>query len=77
MEECRATLLWCATPDAVIRLGDGWCSEVYFSQQQHDSLAQYLQATLHAGDEGVNLMAQVRYFNDKAFGIPRREAGGS
>jgi hypothetical protein len=60
MRECQQTLLWCATPDAVIRLQDEACSEVYFSQQQHDSLAQYLRTRL--GDDlftGDYLMAQV------------------
>ena len=57
--ECRSTLLWCATPDAVIRLQDEWCSDVYFNQQQHGSLAQYLQASFSALEDNC-LMVQVQ-----------------
>ena len=55
----KATLLWCATPDAVLRLQDEWCTDVYFRQQQHDSLTQYLQTRLQTSDNGHCLMAQV------------------
>ena len=69
MEECQAMLLWCATPDAVIRLQEEWCTDVYFNQQQHDSLAKYLQARLQTVDEETVLMAQVLHFNCEAFGF--------
>lgn len=59
MRRSKVTLLWCATPDAVLRVQDEWCSDVYFRQQEHDSLTHYLQARLQTSDNGHCLMAQV------------------
>ncbi|XP_070197743.1 E3 ubiquitin-protein ligase rnf213-alpha-like isoform X2 [Littorina saxatilis] len=59
LQDCQRALLWCATPDAVIRLQDKWCSDVYFQQQQHNSLAQYLEARFQTVNDGQCFMTQV------------------
>ncbi|KAK7107714.1 hypothetical protein V1264_015588 [Littorina saxatilis] len=44
--ECQRMLLWCATPDAVVRSQEEEWGEVYHQEQQHEHLHQYLQQRL-------------------------------
>ncbi|XP_076466869.1 E3 ubiquitin-protein ligase rnf213-alpha-like [Babylonia areolata] len=60
LEESQRMLLWCATPDAVVRSHDTHWSQVYHDQQQHEQLLQYLEQRLQQHlDDGTMLMAQV------------------
>ena len=53
-------LLWCATPDAVVRSPEKKWSKVYHEEQQHDHLQQYLKQRLaDLSSQGVMLMSQV------------------
>ena len=60
LAECQRLLLWCATPDAVVRSREPEWSEVYHQEQQHEHLQQYLQQLLqqHA-EQSTMAMAQV------------------
>ncbi|KAK7465937.1 hypothetical protein BaRGS_00037515, partial [Batillaria attramentaria] len=51
LRESQATLLWCATPDAVIRAEDATLRDLYFCQQQHQDLLHYLKMQLDCVDE--------------------------
>ena len=60
LAESRRLLLWCATPEAVVRSREPEWSEVYHQEQQHEHLQQYLQQLLqqHA-EQSTVAMAQV------------------
>ncbi|XP_070188878.1 E3 ubiquitin-protein ligase rnf213-alpha-like [Littorina saxatilis] len=53
LEECQRMLLWCATPDALVRSQKKVWSEVYLQEQQHEHLHHYLQ------EQPEVVMAQV------------------
>lgn len=58
LQESKKQLLWCATPDAVVRAKQEEWSKIYNEEQQHKDLTQYLQQTL--GDSAyTEIMAQV------------------
>ncbi|KAL8623379.1 hypothetical protein ACOMHN_065913 [Nucella lapillus] len=57
LEECQRMLLWCATPDAVVRSQDHQWGCVYQQEQQHEYLQQYLHH--HLTTHPSNVMAQV------------------
>ncbi|KAL8581505.1 hypothetical protein ACOMHN_042898 [Nucella lapillus] len=60
LEESQRMLLWCVTPDAVVRSRDERWSNVYNQRQQHEHLQQYLAHYLKQHiEEGSMLMAQV------------------
>ncbi|KAK7494871.1 hypothetical protein BaRGS_00013998, partial [Batillaria attramentaria] len=58
LRECQQMLLWCATPDAVVRSQESEWGRVYNEDQQHEHLAQYLQCRLEQHPDTM-LMAQV------------------
>ncbi|XP_070250935.1 E3 ubiquitin-protein ligase RNF213 isoform X3 [Myotis yumanensis] len=72
LEDARLVLLDCATPDAIVRLSAsalGQCaaqalSREYYSRQQHDSFADFLQAHLHGpGPEHRPVFTEVTTFS--------------
>ena len=73
LAECKRMLLWCATPDAVVRSRERQWSEVYHQEQQHEHLRQYLQQRLQQHvDQATMLMAQVLvWFTCKRFASSR------
>ncbi|PVD28712.1 hypothetical protein C0Q70_11306 [Pomacea canaliculata] len=58
LQDSKKQLLWCATPDAVVRAKQEEWSKVYNEEQQHKDLTQYLQEMLENGSNGA-IMAQV------------------
>ena len=54
----QSLLLWCATPDAVVRSREEHWNRVYHDDQQHEHLAQYLQHRLQQQPRTV-IIAQV------------------
>lgn len=63
LQDSKKQLLWCATPDAVVRAKQEEWSKVYNEEQQHKDLTQYLQEMLENGSNGV-IMAQVEILLD-------------
>ncbi|XP_076109129.1 E3 ubiquitin-protein ligase rnf213-alpha-like [Mytilus galloprovincialis] len=65
LHDAKTTLLWCAAPDAVMRLKstklrdkNEEMMQIYFKHQQHDSLLQYLCHQV-IEEKKINLFAQV------------------
>lgn len=56
--QSQCLLLWCATPDAVIRSCEEEWNRVYHEEQQHGHLAQYLQWHLNQNPQ-TPILAQV------------------
>ncbi|XP_070190023.1 E3 ubiquitin-protein ligase rnf213-alpha-like [Littorina saxatilis] len=56
--ECQRMLLWCATPDAVVRSQEEEWGEIYHQEQQHEHLHQYLLQRLQLHSTAM-IMAQV------------------
>nr|KAG5700588.1 hypothetical protein BaRGS_015384 [Batillaria attramentaria] len=61
LEESQRLLMWCATPDSAVRTLDSEWSKIYHEEQQHEHLAQYLQACL-ACDPKKLILAQGDVF---------------
>jgi hypothetical protein len=66
VEEGLKALLWCSPPDAVLRCQEQkqWLRQLYFEEQQHESLLQYLQARVKELEDKPRscLLAQVTLF---------------
>ncbi|XP_077780215.1 E3 ubiquitin-protein ligase RNF213-like [Podarcis muralis] len=70
-EEAKLVLLNCATPDSVVRLGDSQLgsfladdlAKVYFQQQHHTSLAEFLRACLETESRGHTTFIEVTTFS--------------
>lgn len=67
MKKAKKVLLWCATPDAVLRLGltplasdKDELIDIYFRLQEHESLPQFLQ---NNAKTCTNMHIQVFYVN--------------
>ena len=56
--EAQSILLWCATPAAVWQLDDQQVFQTYFTEQHHDSLADYLHYKMVTEQKG-SIHAQV------------------
>lgn len=63
LQSAKETLLWCSTPDAVLRLGSTALAEegndlidIYFKKQEHESVLQYLENHAHTKE---NMRVQV------------------
>ncbi|XP_041354620.1 E3 ubiquitin-protein ligase rnf213-alpha-like [Gigantopelta aegis] len=64
-EDCKKMLLWCATPDAVLRLTEtrlynekDWVLDTYFREQPHDDIFKYMMFKLDRSKSN-SLYAQV------------------
>uniref|UniRef100_A0A670HUU1 RING-type E3 ubiquitin transferase n=1 Tax=Podarcis muralis TaxID=64176 RepID=A0A670HUU1_PODMU len=70
-EEAKLVLLNCATPDSVVRLGDSRLgsflaadlARVYFQQQHHTSLAEFLRACLGTKSRGHTIFTEISTFS--------------
>ncbi|XP_067319963.1 E3 ubiquitin-protein ligase RNF213 isoform X2 [Anolis sagrei] len=70
-EEAKLVLLNCATPDSIVRLGHsrlGSCqthdlARMYFQQQQHTSLADFLNACVGAESKGHTVFIEITTFS--------------
>ncbi|XP_060127041.1 E3 ubiquitin-protein ligase RNF213-like [Zootoca vivipara] len=70
-EEAKLVLLNCATPDSVVRLGDSRLgsfladdlARVYFQQQYHTSLAEFLRACLGTKSRGHTIFTEISTFS--------------
>uniref|UniRef100_G1KRE3 RING-type E3 ubiquitin transferase n=1 Tax=Anolis carolinensis TaxID=28377 RepID=G1KRE3_ANOCA len=70
-EEAKLVLLNCATPDSIIRLGHSRLASfqahdlarMYFQQQQHTSLADFLNACVGAESKGHTVFTEITTFS--------------
>ncbi|XP_032991850.1 E3 ubiquitin-protein ligase RNF213-like [Lacerta agilis] len=70
-EEAKLVLLNCATPDSVVRLGDSRLGSfladdlgrIYFQQQHHTSLAEFLRACLGTKSRGRTIFTEISTFS--------------
>uniref|UniRef100_A0A8C0H5B1 RING-type E3 ubiquitin transferase n=1 Tax=Chelonoidis abingdonii TaxID=106734 RepID=A0A8C0H5B1_CHEAB len=70
-QEAQLVLLNCATPDSVVRLGSSRLSSCvadhlankYFKEQQHTSLADFLQAHIHAESRHCTVFTEITTFS--------------
>ncbi|XP_053231504.1 E3 ubiquitin-protein ligase RNF213-like isoform X2 [Podarcis raffonei] len=70
-EEAKLVLLNCATPDSVVRLGDSQLgsfladdlAKVYFQQQHHTSLAEFLRSCLETESRGHTIFTEISTFS--------------
>ncbi|XP_066472974.1 E3 ubiquitin-protein ligase RNF213 isoform X2 [Tiliqua scincoides] len=70
-DEAKLVLLNCATPDSVVRLGSSQLgsflasdlARVYFQQQHHTSLADFLQTCLCTESKGCPLFTEITTFS--------------
>ncbi|XP_052062754.1 E3 ubiquitin-protein ligase rnf213-alpha-like isoform X2 [Mytilus californianus] len=58
LKDAEGILLWCATPAAVLELEDQGIFDTYFSEQNHESLADYLRYKV-ANQKQKNIHAQI------------------
>ncbi|KAK7488216.1 hypothetical protein BaRGS_00020523, partial [Batillaria attramentaria] len=72
LEESQRLLMWCATPDSAVRNLESKWSKIYHEEQQHEHLAQYLQACL-AHDPKKLILAQVTTHSRLLTGNDRQE----
>lgn len=73
LKTAKEALLWCATPDGVLRAKDNFSPEefvfvesTYFQQQKHENLLVYLDQRIN-GEKCKELFAQVHTLNDRQF----------
>nr|XP_056704626.1 E3 ubiquitin-protein ligase RNF213 [Euleptes europaea] len=70
-DQATLVLLNCATPDSVVRLGNSrlgasqadHLTRIYFQQQQHDSLADFLHACLCTESRGFAVFTEITTFS--------------
>lgn len=64
LEKAKKVLLWCVTPDAIVRIGAGTLHDKdeiqdnYWTKQKHESITQYLHFKL-VTEKCERLLAQV------------------
>ncbi|XP_041429619.1 E3 ubiquitin-protein ligase RNF213 isoform X3 [Xenopus laevis] len=71
-EEAKATLLNCATPDAVIRLGRKELVDEYFNKQKHGSLVDFVKSHIHSGSKHQIAFTEITTFSRLLMSIDKR-----